>query len=60
MQNDMAILVCLVQVWGSLDHRTYAFVDGFFYAAEKLHRHQLLMQWCFEHKEQLESGGSDR
>eukprot|EP00434_Breviolum_minutum_P040395 symbB.v1.2.035894.t1/scaffold4943.1/size33375/1 len=31
--------------------QTYAFVDGFFYAAEKLHRHQLLMQWCFEHKD---------
>ena len=49
-----AILVCLVQVWGFSSTRTYAFVDGFFYAAEKLHRHQLLMQWCFEHKEQLE------
>ena len=31
--------------------RTYGFVDGFFYAAEKLHRHQLLMHWCFEHKD---------
>ncbi|CAK9112809.1 unnamed protein product, partial [Durusdinium trenchii] len=31
--------------------QTYGFVDGFFYAAEKLHRHQLLMQWCFEHKD---------
>ncbi|CAL1158497.1 unnamed protein product [Cladocopium goreaui] len=31
--------------------QTYGFVDGFFYAAEKLHRHQLLMHWCFEHKD---------
>eukprot|EP00440_Ansanella_granifera_P064033 gb/GFBE01069423.1/.p1 GENE.gb/GFBE01069423.1/~~gb/GFBE01069423.1/.p1 ORF type:complete len:731 (+),score=200.95 gb/GFBE01069423.1/:1-2193(+) len=31
--------------------QTYGFVDGFFHAAEKLHRHQLLMNWCFEHKD---------
>lgn len=31
--------------------QTYGFVDGFFYAAEKLHRHQLLMHCCFEHKD---------
>lgn len=28
--------------------KTYEFVDGFFYAAEKLRRYQLLMNWCFE------------
>ncbi|CAE7683870.1 VPS11, partial [Symbiodinium pilosum] len=31
--------------------QVFGFVDGFFYAAEKLQRHQLLMQWCFEHKD---------
>ncbi|CAE7630619.1 Vps11 [Symbiodinium sp. CCMP2592] len=31
--------------------QAFGFVDGFFHAAERLHRHQLLMQWCFEHKD---------
>lgn len=28
--------------------QTFGFVDGFFHAAEKLGRFQLLMHWCFE------------
>eukprot|EP00930_Biecheleria_cincta_P012720 TRINITY_DN11700_c0_g1_i1.p1 TRINITY_DN11700_c0_g1~~TRINITY_DN11700_c0_g1_i1.p1 ORF type:complete len:963 (-),score=174.62 TRINITY_DN11700_c0_g1_i1:574-3081(-) len=31
--------------------QTYGFVDGFFHAAERLHRHQLLMNWCFQHRD---------
>jgi len=31
--------------------QTFSFVDGFFYAAEKLGRFQLLMSWCFERRD---------
>lgn len=31
--------------------QTYGFVDGFFFAAERLRRFQLMMNWCFEHKD---------
>mmetsp|Transcript_40965 Transcript_40965/g.92105 ORF Transcript_40965/g.92105 Transcript_40965/m.92105 type:complete len:934 (+) Transcript_40965:110-2911(+) len=31
--------------------QTYGFVDGFFYAAERLGRFQLLMSWCFEQRD---------
>jgi len=31
--------------------QTYGFVDGFFHAAEKLGRFQLLMNWCFERRD---------
>jgi len=31
--------------------QTYGFVDGFFHAAERLGRFQLLMNWCFEQRD---------
>lgn len=31
--------------------QTYAFVDGFFHAAERLGRYQLLLRWCFEKRD---------
>mmetsp|Transcript_49382 Transcript_49382/g.147482 ORF Transcript_49382/g.147482 Transcript_49382/m.147482 type:complete len:934 (+) Transcript_49382:102-2903(+) len=31
--------------------QTYGFVDGFFHAAERLGRFQLLMSWCFEQRD---------
>lgn len=31
--------------------QTYEFVDGLFFAAEKLGRNQLLMNWCFEQRD---------
>lgn len=31
--------------------QTFGFVDGFFHAAEKLGRFQLLMNWCFERRD---------
>lgn len=30
---------------------SYGFVDGLFHAAERLGRFQLLMNWCFQHKD---------
>jgi len=31
--------------------QSFDFIDGFFHAAEKLGRFQLLMNWCFEHQD---------
>mmetsp|Transcript_68179 Transcript_68179/g.134654 ORF Transcript_68179/g.134654 Transcript_68179/m.134654 type:complete len:952 (-) Transcript_68179:67-2922(-) len=31
--------------------QTYGFTDGFFHAAERLGRYQLLMTWCFEQRD---------
>merc|ERR1712004_381359 len=31
--------------------QTYGFVDGFFFAGERLGRYQLLMNWCFQQRD---------